>query len=129
MLAYSIFALCAAITYISHIDLSPAAYPGYTSGLAVLLIALPALAPYLLSGVAAWQLTSNTWRLLPKHRRLRLYLMLLMIAAGTLFSSLLMMGIFDVTLTRLMTIGLFIVETVTYLGAAGLFLSDDWRST
>jgi hypothetical protein len=67
--------------------------------------------------------------LLPKYRRLRLYLFLLVIGAETLLSSLLLEGFFGISLTRLMTIGLFIAESVAYLGAAGFFLSDEWRST
>lgn len=130
VVAYIIFSLCAAFTFIGHIDLSAAVYPSYTSGLAVLMIATPSLIPYLLSGLAAWQLMSKQWQLMLKHRRLRLYLMLLVIAIGTLFSSLLMLGVFDVALTRLMVVGLSIAETLVYLSAAGFFLSEDeWSST
>ncbi|HWF99408.1 MAG TPA: hypothetical protein VN691_09475 [Steroidobacteraceae bacterium] len=130
VVAYVIFSLCATFTFVGHIDLSAAAYPGYTSGIAVLMIAMPSLIPYVLSGLAAWRLMSKQWHLMLKHRRLRLYLLLLLIAIGTLFSSLLMVGAFNVSLTRLRVAGLFIAETVGYLGAAGFFLSEDeWRST
>lgn len=129
VIVYVSFALVAGFTFISHIDLSWAVYPGYTSGIAVLMIAMPALAPYILSGFAAWHMMAKQWQLLPKYRRLRLYLFLLVIGAGTLFSSLLLAGFFGSPLTRLMTIGLFIAETVAYLGAVGFFLSDEWRST
>lgn len=129
MVCYAIFSLCAVFTFIGRIDLSAAAYPGYTSGIAVLMIASPSLIPYALSGAAAWQLMSKQWQLMLKHRRLRLYLLLLVIAIGTLFSSLLMLGVFAVSLTRLMLVGLLIAETVVYLGAAGFFLSEnEWHS-
>ena len=129
LIAYVIFALCSVLTFIAHVDLSWTAHPGYTSGTAVLMIAMPALIPYVLSGLAARQLMTKQWLLMPKYRRPRLYLLLLVIAAGTLFSSLLMVGIFDVLLTRLMMVGLFVAETFVYLGAVGFFLSDEWRST
>lgn len=129
LVAYVIFALCSVLTFLDHVDLGWAASPGYTSGTAVLMIAVPALIPYMLSWLAARQLMATQWLRLLKYRRLRLYLLLLVLAVGTLFSSLLMAGTFDVLLTRLMMLGLFVAETLAYLGAVGLFLSDEWRST
>lgn len=127
--AYVIFALCAAFAFIYHIDLSWTAYAGYTSGIGALPIAVPALIPYLLSGLAAWNLLSESSRLMIRYRRVRLYLMILVMAILTVLSTMLMVGVFDVSLTPLMVVGLLIAETVAFLAAPGLFLSDEWRST
>jgi hypothetical protein len=127
--AYVVFALCAALAFISHIDLSWTAYAGYTSGIGALFIAAPALIPYLLSGLAAWNLLSKSSQLMMSYRRVRLYLMILVMAILTVVSAMLMVGAFDFPLTPMMVVGLLIAETVVFLAAPGVFLSDEWRST
>lgn len=87
-------------------------------GLRVILVALPAILPYVISGTYAWQLISE--------RRLGLYLCLVVTAIGTVVASLGITGAFDIPITAATVFWYVLGQTAVYGLAAEFLLRIAW---
>jgi ABC-type transport system involved in cytochrome c biogenesis permease component len=112
--------LVATLAYLSQADI-PFAMVVTTrrSGLRIILTALPAILPYIVSGTYARQLVSE--------RRLGLYLFLAATAIGTVVASLVIIGTFDIPLNAVtLLFGYVLGQTAVYGLAAEFLLRVEW---
>lgn len=112
--------LVATLAYLSQVDI-PFAMVVATrrSGLRIILTALPAMLPYIVSGTYAWQLVSE--------RRLGLYLFLAATAIGTVVASLVIIGTFDIPMNAVtLLFGYVLGQTAVYGLAAEFLLRIEW---
>lgn len=117
--AYVVLGLLSTLAYLSQVNVSFVAIAGSRSGLGVILIALPAIVPYILAGGYAWQLISE--------RRLGLYLFLIATLIGTIAASLVITGtIFDVRMSVTTIFWYALAQTAAYGLAAEFLLRIEW---
>lgn len=106
--------------YLSQVNLSFKTIVGSRlSGLAMMAIDLPAILPYLISGLYAWQLISE--------RRLGLYLHLAVTIVGTAAASLVITGAFDIPMDLATVFWTALVQTTVYGLTAKFLLRVSWR--
>lgn len=111
--------LLSTFVYLSQVNVSFVAIAGSRSGLGVILIALPAILPYIISGVYAWRLISQ--------RRLGLYLFLAATVTATVVANLVITGsIFNVPMNVETTFWYALVQIATYVLAAEFQLRIEW---
>jgi hypothetical protein len=110
--------LLSTLVYLSQVNVSLVAIAGSRSGLGEVLIALPAILPYVLSGSYAWQLISE--------RRLGLYLFLAAAVIGTVVANLVITGIFDLPVTAATILWYALAQTAVYGLAAEFLLRIEW---
>ena len=106
------------MVYLSQVNVSLVAISGSRSGVGAVLIALPAILPYVLSGVYAWRLVSE--------RRLGLYLFLATTVIGTVVANLVITGTFDIPMTTATVFWYALVQTAVYGLAAEFLLGIEW---
>lgn len=116
---YAGLGLLSTFVYLYQINVSFVAIAGTRSGLGVILIALPAMLPYILAGSYAWQLISE--------RRLGLYLFLVVTLIGTIAASLVITGtFFDVRMSVTTIFWYALAQTAAYGLAAEFLLRIEW---
>ncbi len=115
---YAGLGLVSTLVYLSQVNVSLVAIAGSRSGLGAILIALPAILPYVLSGVYAWQLVSES--------RLGLYLFLAATLIGTVVASLVITGTLDIPMTAATVFWYALVQTAVYGLAAEFLLRIEW---
>jgi hypothetical protein len=105
--------------YLSQVNVSLVAIAGSRSGLGAILIALPAMLPYIIAGVYAWQLISE--------RRLGLYLFLAATMIGTGVANLVITGSISNVPMNVETVFWYaLVQTAAYGLAAEFLLRIEW---
>lgn len=111
--------LVSALAYLSRVNMPSFAIVG-TRGSAprLILIALPAIIPYIVSGAYAWQLVSE--------RTLGLYLFLAATVIGTAVASLVIIGAFDIPINGATLIWYVLGQTAVYGLAAEFLLRIEW---
>lgn len=115
---YAGLGFVSALVYLSQVNVSLVAISGSRSGVGAILIALPAILPYVLSGVYAWRLVSE--------RRLGLYLFLATTIIGTVVANLVIIGTFDIPMTTATVFWYALVQTAVYGLAAEFLLGIEW---
>ena len=115
---YAGLGIVSALVYLSQVNVSLVAISGSRSGVGAVLIALPAILPYVLSGVYAWRLVSE--------RRLGLYLFLATMVIGTVVANLVITGTFDIPMTTATVFWYALVQTAVYGLAAEFLLGIEW---
>lgn len=110
--------LLSTFVYLSQVNISFVAIAGSRSGLGVILIALPAILPYVLSGAYAWQLITE--------RRLGLYLFLAATVIGTVVANLVIAGVFDIRMIAASIFWYALGQTAVYGLAAEFLLRIEW---
>lgn len=106
--------LFSTFVYVYQLNVSFVAIAGSRSGLGIILIALPAILPYLVGGSYAWQLISE--------RRLGLYLFLIATLIGTIAASLVISGTFFDVRMGVTTIFWHALSQIAAYGLAAEFL-------
>lgn len=109
---YAGLALFSTLVYLSEVNLSLIVMVGPWSGLWIILIALPALLPYLLSGSYAWPRVSES--------RLALSLFLAVTVVGTAVANLVIIGGFDIRVSTATVFWYVLTQIVVYSLAADL---------
>lgn len=115
---YAGLGLLSTFVYLSQLNVSLVVTAGSRSGLGVILIALPAILPYVISGGYAWQLISE--------RRLGLYLLLGATVIGTIVANLVITGVFDIQMNAATVLWNALAQTVIYGLAAEFTLRIEW---
>jgi hypothetical protein len=115
---YAGLGFVSALVYLGQVNVSLVAISGSRSGVGAVLIALPAILPYVLSGVYAWRLVSE--------RRLGLYLFLATTVIGTVVANLVITGTFDIPMTTATVFWYALVQTAVYGLAAEFLLGIEW---
>jgi hypothetical protein len=115
---YAGLGLVSALVYLSQENVSLVAISGSRSGVGAIFIALPAILPYVLSGVYAWQLISE--------KRLGLYFFLAATVVGTVAANLVITGTFDVPMTAETAFWYALAQTGVYGMAAEFLLRIEW---
>lgn len=117
--AYVGLGLLSTFVYLSQVDVSFVVIAGSRSGLGVILLAVPAMLPYIISGTYASQLISE--------RRLGLYLFLAAVLTGTVVANLVITGsIFNVPMNAETIFWYALVQTAAYGLAAEFLLRIEW---
>ena len=117
--SYAGLGLLSTFVYLNQINVPFVAIAGSRSGLGVILIALPAMLPYILAGNYAWQLISA--------RRLGLYLLLVATLIGTIAATLAITGTFFNMRMSVTTIFWYaLAQTAAYTLAAEFLLRIEW---
>jgi hypothetical protein len=107
----------AAFLYLSRVDFSSFQYWRPRASLGVVFIAAPPLIPYVISGVRSWQLVS--------HCRMRVWLFIAVLVAGTILMGLLFGGAFEEKLDGGMLLGAIAIQSCIYFWAAEHLLEVD----
>lgn len=115
---YAGLGLVSTLVYLNQVNVSLIAISGSRSGVGAILIALPAILPYVLSGAYAWRLVSE--------RRLGLYLFLATTVIGTVVANLVITGTFDISMTTATVFWYALVQTAVYGVAAEFLLGIQW---
>lgn len=114
VLAHVLVGFFSAVFYLSQIDLVNFPYWQSRAGLGVILIAAPALVPYIVSAVYSWRVVT--------HRRLGVWLFLGVLVAVSVLMGLLLSGALGIDMhgpERLFIVG---TQAGIYLWAAELLL-------
>jgi hypothetical protein len=111
-------ALLSTFVYLSQASVPFDAIVGSRSGLGIILIALPAILPYVVSGIYAWRLISK--------RRLGLYLYLAATMVGTAVASLVIVGAFDIPVNAETIFWYALGQIAVYGMAAEFLLRIEW---
>lgn len=116
---YAGLGLVSALVYLSQVNVSFGLIAGSRSGLGVILIVLPAMFPYVISGYYAWQLISE--------RRLGLYLFLAATLVGSVIANLVITGsISNIPVTFETEFWYVLGQTAAYGLAAEFLLGIEW---
>lgn len=115
---YAGLGLLSTFVYLSQVNVSFIAIAGSRSGLGVVLIALPAILPYVLSGAYAWRLISE--------RRFGLYLFLAATVIGTVVANLVITGVFGIQMSAGSIFWCALGQTAVYGLAAEFLLRIEW---
>lgn len=110
--------LLSTFVYLSQVNVSFVAIAGSRSGLGVVLIALPAILSYVLSGAYAWKLVLE--------RRLGLYLFLAATVIGTVVANLAITGVLDIHMSAASIFWYALGQTAVYGLAAEFLLRIEW---
>lgn len=112
--AHILVGFCAAFWYLSHIDFSHFAYWRRGAGTAVIMIAAPAILPYLISAVYSWRVVTD--------RRLGVWAFLVVLIAGAVLVNLLILGLLGIDVREVGTLQTAALQTGLYVWAAELLL-------
>lgn len=115
---YATLGIASVLAFMSQVNLSLVAFASRLSGLGTVLIATPAIVPYVLPGFYAWQLISE--------RRLGLYLFLGATALGTVAANAAIMGMFGTGINVGTLFWYTIGQTGAYGIAAEFLLRIEW---
>lgn len=117
---YTGLGLVSALVYLNQVRIPFRAIVGSRSGLGIILIALPAILPYFVSGIYAWQLISKG--------RLGLYLYLTATVVGTGVAALAISGAFDISVNAETVFWYALGQIAAYSMAAEFLLRIEWPS-
>ena len=110
--AHLLAALVTTFVYLSQIDFARFAYWRYGATLAIVLILVPPLFPYLFSYVVSRKLVTS--------RRLGAWMFVIVLLAVSSFTAALLVGSFGFTISKPLLVVVFIVQTFVYVAAAAL---------
>lgn len=117
LLIHVLAAFLTVFIYLSGVDLQRFAYWRRSSGAAAILIAAPALLPYLISGIHSWRRAT--------YDRLRVAAFLLVLIAGTFGACSAILGAFGRSLDRADILWVFCIEALVYFWSAEFLFDVD----
>jgi len=112
--AHVMVGFLSAFWYLTQIDFGHYPYWQSRAGLGVLLIASPAVVPYIVSGVYAWRVVT--------HRRLGVMVFLVVLVAGAVLTGLLSSGALGIKYNAVEWLATATGQTFAYVWAAELLL-------
>jgi hypothetical protein len=112
--AHVVVGFLSVVWYLSQIDFGHFPYWKSRSGLGVIFIAAPAIVPYVISAVYSWQVVT--------HRRLGVFLFLVVLVAGAGLMGLLLSGVLGIEVNGIQWLVTAGAQAGVYLWAAELLL-------
>jgi hypothetical protein len=107
-------ALLITFLYLSQVNFGGFVYTTRGAGVSVIILAAPALLPYVISGIFSRRVVTDD--------RVRLVIFIFVLTAGTVFIGFLLLGTFG-TFSRLGLLGVFVLQTLGYVGIANVLWS------
>jgi len=117
LLFHAMAAVLTVFMYLSTLNLRHFAYWRTGSGTAILLIAAPALLPYMISAVHSWRLTT--------YDRLRVGLFLFIFILGAVAADCAMLGAFGLSMDTSSLLEVFAVQAAAYFFSAEFLFDVD----